>query len=146
MEYGRACVHMEGIATSHQQPFITPWNVNLVRPNFHYFKRSQRSRFLLETMFLISKNKNTMCAMSLQSCPTPCDPMGCSLPASPVHEDSLGKNTGVGCQFFLQGIFPTQISNPGLLHCQQILYQLSYNLKNDRMISVHFQTNHSVSQ
>ena len=27
---------------------------------------------------------------------------------------------------FLQGIFPTQGSNPGLLHCKQILYQLSH--------------------
>ena len=27
---------------------------------------------------------------------------------------------------FLQGIFPTQGSNPGLLHCRQILYQLSH--------------------
>ena len=39
--------------------------------------------------------------------------------------DSLGKSTGVGCHFLLQGIFPTQESNPGLLHCRQILYQLS---------------------
>ena len=30
--------------------------------------------------------------------------------------DSLGKNTGVGCHFLLQGIFPIQGSNPGLLH------------------------------
>ena len=37
-----------------------------------------------------------------------------------------GKNTGVGCHFFLRGIFPTQRSNPGLLHCRQILYQLRY--------------------
>ena len=37
-----------------------------------------------------------------------------------------GKNTGVGCYFLLQGIFLTQESNPGLLHCRQILYQLSY--------------------
>ena len=29
--------------------------------------------------------------------PTLCDPMGCSLPGSSIHEDSLGKNTGVGC-------------------------------------------------
>ena len=29
--------------------------------------------------------------------------------------DSSGKNTGVGCRFFLQGIFPTQGSNPHLL-------------------------------
>ena len=40
--------------------------------------------------------------------------------------DPPGKNTGVGCHFLLQGIFPTQESNPGLLHCGQILYQLSY--------------------
>ena len=40
--------------------------------------------------------------------------------------DSPGKNTGVGCHFLLHGIFPTQESNPGLLHCRQILYQLSY--------------------
>ena len=30
--------------------------------------------------------------------------------------DSPGKNTGVGCHFFLQGIFPTQKLNPCLLH------------------------------
>ena len=36
-----------------------------------------------------------------------------------------GKNTGVSCHFLLQGIFPTQGSNPGLLHCRQIPYQLS---------------------
>ena len=30
------------------------------------------------------------------------------------------------CHFLLQGIFPTQESNLGLLHCRQILYQLSY--------------------
>ena len=37
-----------------------------------------------------------------------------------------GKSTGVGCHFLLQGIFLTQASNPGLLHCRQILYQLTY--------------------
>ena len=40
--------------------------------------------------------------------------------------DFPGKETGVGCHFLLQGIFPTQGSNPGLLHCRQILYWLSY--------------------
>ena len=38
----------------------------------------------------------------------------------------MPKNTGVGSLSFLQGIFPTQESNQGLLHCRQILYQLSY--------------------
>ena len=32
----------------------------------------------------------------------------------------------MGCHFLLQGIFPAQGSNPGLLHCRHILYRLSY--------------------
>ena len=40
--------------------------------------------------------------------------------------NSPGQNTGVGSHSLLQGIFPTQGSNLGLLHCKQILYQLSY--------------------
>ena len=43
--------------------------------------------------------------------------------------DSPGKNIGVGSHFLLQGIFWTQESNPGLLHCRQILYHLSWGLK-----------------
>ena len=35
--------------------------------------------------------------------------------------NSLGQNTGVGSLSLLQGIFPTQELNPGLLHCRQIL-------------------------
>ena len=46
--------------------------------------------------------------------------------ASSVHGDSPGKNTGVGHHALLQEIFSTQGSNPGLLHCRQILYWLSY--------------------
>ena len=45
--------------------------------------------------------------------------MDCTLPGSSVHWDSPGKNTGVGCHTLLQGIFPTQELNPGLLHCRQ---------------------------
>ena len=40
--------------------------------------------------------------------------------------NSPGQNTGVGSQSLLQGIFPTQESNQGLLHCGWILYQLSH--------------------
>ena len=40
--------------------------------------------------------------------------------------DSPGQNTGVGSLSLLQGIFPTQGSNPGLPHCRQILHQLSH--------------------
>ena len=40
----------------------------------------------------------------------------------------LGQNTGVGSLSLLQGIFPTQGSNPGLPHCRRILYQLSHKV------------------
>ena len=53
-----------------------------------------------------------------QSCPTLCDLMDCM-------EFSI-QNTGVGRLSLLQGIFPTQGSNPGLLHCRRILYRLSH--------------------
>ena len=36
--------------------------------------------------------------------------------------DFPGKNTGMGCHFLLQGIFPTQGSNVRLLHCSWMLY------------------------
>ena len=41
--------------------------------------------------------------------------------------NSPGKNTGVGSHSLLQGIFLTQRSNPGFLHCRQIPYHLSYH-------------------
>ena len=58
--------------------------------------------------------------------PTLCDPMDCSLPGSTVQGIFPGKNTGVGCHFLLQEIFPTQGLNPGLPHCRQMLYHLSH--------------------
>ena len=38
---------------------------------------------------------------------------------------SMGFSRQVGCHFFLQGIFLTQGSNPGLLHCRQMRYHLN---------------------
>jgi len=52
--------------------------------------------------------------------------MDCSPPGSSVHGDSAGKNTGVGSHAFLQGIFTTQESNPGLAHCRWVPYHLSH--------------------
>ena len=57
--------------------------------------------------------------------PTLCDLMNCSPPGS-CPLDFPGRNTGVGCHFLLQGVFPTQGSNPCLLYCRQILYHLSH--------------------
>ena len=59
----------------------------------------------------------------VKSCPTLCDPMDSSLPSSTVHGIFQAR---MGCHFLLQGIFPIQGSNPGLLHCRQTLYHLSH--------------------
>ena len=56
-----------------------------------------------------------------QSCPTLCNSMDCCLPGSSVRGIFLGKNTGVGRHFLLQGLFLTQGLNPGLLHCRHSL-------------------------
>ena len=55
-----------------------------------------------------------------QLCLTICKPLHCSPWNSP------GQNTNVGSLSLLQEIFPTQGSNPGLLHCTWILYKLSH--------------------
>jgi len=54
-------------------------------------------------------------------CSTLCDPHGLYGPWN-----SPGQNTGVGRHSLLQGIFPTQGSNSGILHCRRILYCLSH--------------------
>ena len=56
-----------------------------------------------------------------QSCPTLCNPTDCSLSAFPVHGIFPGKNTGVGCHFLPQWIFPAQGLNLGLPYCRQSL-------------------------
>ena len=61
-----------------------------------------------------------MCLLT-QSCPALCHPMDYSLLGFSVRGDSPDKTIGVGCHVLLQGIFPTQSSNPGLLHCRWIL-------------------------
>ena len=55
----------------------------------------------MKTIFLCSVAKSFL---------TLCDPMDCRSPGSSVHGTLLGKNTGVGCHFLLQEIFP----NPGI--------------------------------
>ena len=57
---------------------------------------------------------------------TLCNPMDCSPPGPFVHGESPVANARVGCHALLQGIFLTQGSSPGLLHCRQILNHLSH--------------------
>ena len=49
--------------------------------------------------------------LAFSVCSTLCNPMDCSLSGSSVHGIFQVRNTGVGCHFLLQGIFPTQGSN-----------------------------------
>ena len=74
---------------------------------------------------LLSKT-NVKVVSFAQSCPILYDPMDYSPPGFSVHGDSPGKNTEVGSHSLLQGIFPTQGSNLGLLHCRRVLYCLSH--------------------
>ena len=63
--------------------------------------------------------RSDYCCSVAKLCSTLCDLMD-------YTGNSPGQNTEMGSHSLLQGIFPTQGSNQGLLHCRQILYQLSY--------------------
>ena len=66
-----------------------------------------------------------------------------SLPAEPQEES---RYIGMGSVFLLQQIFLTQISNWGLLHCRQILYQLSYQGSLQKMCKQLLQINKKSTQ
>ena len=84
--------------------------------NVNYLMRLETSKTL----------GNHRVSVSVCSVTTLCYPMDCSPAGSSVHGDSPGHRTGVDCHAFLQGIFPTQGSNPGLPHFGQILHHLSH--------------------
>ena len=70
---------------------------------------------------------NQLCAVLrsvAHSCPTLCDPMGCSPPGSSVH-GILQARSGVRCHAPPPGDLPKPGWNPGLPHCRQICYCLS---------------------
>ena len=58
------------------------------------------------------------------SYPTLCDPIDCKPPGSSVHGILWARILDWIAVPFSRGIFLTQGSNPGLLHCRQILYCL----------------------
>ena len=96
---------------------------------------TERLHFTSLHLFTYFENSNSsinnrytvpVCAKSLQSCTALCDPMDCSPPGFSVHGIFQARVLELGCHFLLQGIFPTQGSNPGLLQCKQTLYPLSH--------------------
>ena len=67
-----------------------------------------------------------VCMLSRFSCVWLWDTVDCSLPGSSVQGILQARILEWVAMPSSQGIFPTQGSNPGLLHCRQILYQLSH--------------------
>ena len=63
--------------------------------------------FLLQCMKVKSESEVT------QSCPTPSDPMDCSLPGSSFHGIFPGKSTGVGCHCLLCLLTELRYKIPG---------------------------------
>ena len=85
----------------------------------------KRQQFNLDKTMRHRKEYTALCLVT-RSRLTLCNPTDCGPPGSSVHGDFQGKNTRVCCHALLQGIFPTQGSNPGLSNCTQILYRLSH--------------------
>ena len=107
-------------------------SLGTARHGFCHFDSCTINKLLRLSNIFNVYSQDTLCLVT-QLCLTLCHPMDCSPPGSSVHGDSPGKNTGVGCHALLQGIFPNQELNPGLLHCRQILYHLS-NQKSPRIL------------
>ena len=76
------------------------------------------------TILLTSYSEEKVNVLVIQSCPTLCNPMDCSLPGSSVCGILQGNYTRVGCHSL--GDLPNPGLNPGLPHCKQVLYQLSH--------------------
>ena len=83
-------------------------------------------RVLYHQHHLEGLTEDSVLVLVVQLCPTLWDPMDCSLPGSSVHgilQARILEWTGIP---FFRGIFLTQGSNLGLLHCRQIIYCLNY--------------------
>ena len=92
------------------------WRATIHRVTEHLDTTESPSVYLKLTQHC----KPTMCAKSLQSCPT-LRPYAAQPARLLCPWDSPDKSTGAGCLTLLQGIFSTQESNPhplGLLHWQ----------------------------
>ena len=92
------------------------------------------SRFTIFTVVKIYKV--AVLYLITQSHPTLCNPMDYSPPGFSLHGIPQAINTGVGWHALLQGIVPTQRSNPSLPRCWQILYCLSHQAANNEFTNL----------
>ena len=66
-----------------------------------------------------------VCVLSRPAASNSLWPVDCCPPGSSIRGIPQVRILQWGCHFLLQGIFPTQGSNPGLLHCRWVLYHLN---------------------
>ena len=85
------------------------------------FIQAQNTTCFFFVFFFFNLSEVEVKCYSLSRVLTLCNPMDYSPPGSSVRGISPARNTGAGCHFPLQGLFPTQGSNLGLQHCRQIL-------------------------
>ena len=83
-------------------------------------KMSEKQSWVMHPNASTPPETKTVSRCGLWPAPVDCGPPG------PAVRGTLQASTGVGCHALLQGIFPTQRSNLGLLHGRQILYRLSH--------------------
>ena len=79
-----------------------------------------------EVWFQLGLDGRIVVVLAAQSCPTLCDTMDHIACPAPLSVEFSRQNTGVGSHSLLQGVFPSQGLNLGLLLCGQILYHLSH--------------------
>ena len=77
-------------------------------------------------LFFFFFSNTGCCCLVTKSCLTLLQPYGLWPARLLCSWDFPGKNIGLGCYFFIQGIFPTQRSNPRLLHWQADSLPLSH--------------------
>ena len=73
-----------------------------------------------------------------QLCPTLCDPVNCSPPSSSVHRSLQARILEWVAIPFFRGSSRSRNQTPGLLHCRQILYCLSFQGRANLSLQLYF--------
>ena len=105
----------------HFFPIYLPWSDGIGCHDVHFLNVEFYARIFT---LLFHPHQEVLCVLCLvaPSCPTLSNTMDCSPPGSL----SMGiLHSGI-LEWVSMTIFPAQGSNPGLLHCRQILYCLSH--------------------
>ena len=105
----KLCVELKWKLLSHVWLFVTPWTIQ----SMEFSRPEYWSGYTFPSPGDLPNPGIKPRSPALQADSLPAEPQG------------KPKSTGVGSLSRLQRIFPTQGSNPGLLHCRRILYQLS---------------------